>query len=274
MKILIAYFSGTGNTRYCAEYLKKRLEQPGNHVDLRSVERLPAKEAENYDFLVAGFPVYACDAPEIIKRFFAAAALTARKGAYLFCTKGFYSGNALKNAADLLRDSGYKILGWADVGMPGSDGLAFLKPDSRAAKKMYDRDFSRIEPLDRLSEVILADAGKTGDGGLQGKRIPKKITGAAANGLFRLAYAPLEKWMTAKFHADQNCVRCGFCEKICPAGNIRVTKEGVHFDGSCFLCMRCVHQCPKAAIQIGTGTVGKMRWKGPDGRFHPLERED
>lgn len=276
MKILIIFFSGTGNTFYCANYLKERLKQPGTEVRIDSVERLPKREIANYDLLIVGFPVYACDPPKIVKDYLGGIPLTSRKAAYLFCTKGLYSGNALKNAAGLLKTSGYRVLGRADVTMPGSDGLAFLKADSHAAKKLCGRDFSRIEPLDRLAETIRSDWKDTGRRAekISERRVPSKIGAAAATGLFRLVYAPVGRWFAGKFRADETCVRCGTCEKICPAGNIRVTEEGVRFDGTCFLCMRCVHQCPKAAIQIGKGTVGKMRWKGPDGRFRPLRQDE
>jgi hypothetical protein len=33
------------------------------------------------------------------------------------------------------------------------------------------------------------------------------------------------------------------------------------------------HQCTLAAIRIGKETAGKMRWKGPDGDYNPLEAE-
>jgi hypothetical protein len=70
MKILIAYFSGTGNTYYCAEYLKERLEKDGHGVSLRAMERLAKAEVPGYDILIAGFPVFVFDMPELVKDFF------------------------------------------------------------------------------------------------------------------------------------------------------------------------------------------------------------
>jgi ferredoxin len=269
MKILIVFFSGTGNTFYCANYLKERLKHAGTEIRLGSVEHLPKRKIADYDVLVVGFPVYACDVPKIVTDYLEGAPTTSLKRAYLFCTKGFYSGNALKNAAGILSASGYRVLGGADVAMPGSDGMAFLKEDSPAAKKMCGRDFSRIESLDRLAETIRSDSKDEKPDAKQ-RRLSSNAFGPAATGLFRLAFTPAERWLAGRLRADENCVRCGYCEKICPAGNIRVTDGGVRFGGTCFLCMRCVHQCPKAVVQIGKGTVGKMRWKGPDGRFRPL----
>ncbi|MFU0832227.1 MAG: hypothetical protein ACFWUC_04720 [Oscillospiraceae bacterium] len=273
MEILVAYFSGTGNTAYCAEYIKNHLEQPGIRIKTVSVEHLLNTDLAQYDAVIFGFPVYACDVPILMKNYLKQINPGSVSTAYLFCTAGAYSGNALHHAAVRLKAVGCRVAGWADVTMPGSNALAFLNKDSPAAKKMCSRDFSRIESLDRLIAKIRSDFAESGEHAreIRDVRVPLKLIGIVTDGVVHLGYTPLRKWMVRKFYADDNCIRCGYCEKICPAGNIRVTDEGVRFDGSCFLCMRCVHQCPQEAIQIGSKTVGKMRWKGPDGRYRPLD---
>ncbi|XOQ43303.1 MAG: hypothetical protein ACFWTN_02425 [Clostridium sp.] len=276
MKILVAYFSGTGNTAYCAKYIKNHLQQDGIQVRTASIERLLNDDIAQYDTVIFGFPVYACDVPDIMKHYLRQIPPDSMSTAYLFCTAGAYSGNALHRAAGLLKAVGCRVAGWADVTMPGSDALAFLQKDSPAAKKLCSRDFSRIEPLDRLVEKIRSDIadGEKHAREIRNARIPVKLIGTLANGVVHLCYAPLRRRIMDKFYADGNCIRCGYCEKICPADNIKVTTEGVRFGDTCFLCMRCVHQCPKEAIQIGRKTIGKLRWKGPDGRFRPLGTEE
>lgn len=271
MKVLIIYFSGTGNTYYCANYIKEHLTQNGNEISMYSIENLSKGEIGHYDFLITGFPVYACNVPAVMRNYLEGIPLTAGKGAYIFCTKGFSSGNSLKRASNILKSSGYHISGYADVTMPGSDGLAFLKKDSAAVRKMCNKDFKQIEPLDRLIEKIKNDikAAESTDYIASSVNIPATVSGVILDAVFKLTYIPVEHWMKGKFWADENCVRCGLCEKICPSHNIEVTDKGVCFDGHCYLCMRCIHQCPQAAIQIGKGTVGKMRWKGPDGKYNP-----
>jgi len=271
MKILIIYFSGTGNTYYCANYIKERLAQNGNEISMYSIESLSKGKIGHYDFLIAGFPVYAGDLPAVMRMYFEGIPLTACKGAYIFCTKGVFSGKSLKRASNILKSSGYHISGYADVTMPGSDGLAFLKKDSAAVRKMCNKNFKQIEPLDRLIEKIKNDikAAESTGNIASSVNIPGTISGVILDIVFKLTYIPVEHWMKGKFRADVNCVRCGLCKKICPSHNIEVTDKGVCFDGRCYLCMRCIHQCPQAAIQIGKGTIGKMRWKGPDGDYNP-----
>jgi menaquinone-dependent protoporphyrinogen IX oxidase len=82
------------------------LEESGHEVAVRSIENLKKQENHNYDSLIVGFPVYACTVPIIMKEFLIDLPLTTMKTAYIFCTKAFYSGDALDDAADLLSSSG------------------------------------------------------------------------------------------------------------------------------------------------------------------------
>lgn len=276
MKILIVYFSGTGNTYYCAKYLRERLARSGNEVRLYSIEKLPKEETACYDLLIAGFPVYACNLPAVMRDYLSGVPLTATKRAFLFCTKGFYSGNVLKKAAGLLEASGYRISGTADVTMPGSDGLAFLAKDSAAARKLCDRDFKQIVPLDSLIEKIetCIKNEKNAASEVPAVTMRTKLSGVIMDRIFQLIYAPIEHWMKGKLRTDENCIRCGLCARNCPSRNIKVTGKGVSFGKACYLCMRCIHQCPQAAIQIGKMTVGKMRWRGPDGDYNPSKPDN
>lgn len=272
MKTLILYFSGTGNTYYCARYLRERLTSAHLEAELHSLESFPREKVARYDLLVVGFPVYAGDVPGIVRDYLRGLPPARAGSAYLFFTKGLCSGNAGHHAAGLLKTAGFRIAGYADVTMPGSDGLAFLKKDSVTAKKLCSRDFSRMEQLDNLAEKIAHDAHN----GSFPSSVPRgKISGALMDLLFKPCYPLILHWLRRKFRTDEHCIRCGLCEKLCPVHNIHVTKQAVCFGDRCILCMRCVHQCPQAAIQIGRGTVGKMRWKGPGGCFKPsiLQRD-
>ncbi|MGK0467984.1 MAG: NAD-dependent dihydropyrimidine dehydrogenase PreA subunit [Clostridium sp.] len=86
--------------------------------------------------------------------------------------------------------------------------------------------------------------------------------------IMKKLFIVMEGWLKRKFWADNNCIKCKKCERICPANNIKVN-EKVSFGSNCYLCMRCVHQCPMEAIQIGKKTVGKFRWRGPLGTYNP-----
>ncbi len=78
------------------------------------------------------------------------------------------------------------------------------------------------------------------------------------NGAIKVIGALFERALLAKtdgvkaardFSVDENCVKCGTCSKVCPAGNITVTDKVV-YGGNCYNCPACVHACPQTAIHV------------------------
>lgn len=62
-----------------------------------------------------------------------------------------------------------------------------------------------------------------------------------------------------KFYADDHCIRCGKCTKMCHAHNITL-KERPLWGSNCNACLGCINGCPQRAIQNGKGTVAKGRY--------------
>ena len=75
MKILIIYFSGTGNTRKVAEKYAECFHQLGHEAELVSVDGLPKNKTLTDEFLTKlkeadivgfGYPVHAFNAPSVM----------------------------------------------------------------------------------------------------------------------------------------------------------------------------------------------------------------
>ncbi|KLU59006.1 flavodoxin [Peptococcaceae bacterium CEB3] len=134
MKVLVLYFSGTGNTEYVAKYLQKRLLGPLRQIELRSTENtLPEKTAE-FDLLIIGFPIYAGAPPEFFGQYLKLLPTVNQKGVFVFCTRAMFAGHAIKDVYELLEHKGYIPLGHRIVAMPGSDGLPFMRKNSTRGK--------------------------------------------------------------------------------------------------------------------------------------------
>lgn len=56
MKLLIVYWSGTGNTEKMAELIKEASQQNGSEVTLKSVLNANVSEINNYDVVAFGCP--------------------------------------------------------------------------------------------------------------------------------------------------------------------------------------------------------------------------
>lgn len=272
MKILILYFSGTGNTEYVGRYIKEHLSTE-HKIEISPMEVFNKEDVAKYDTLYFGFPVYGGDLPDFIKEYIEDISLTTTKSVFVFTTKAFYSGLAMQHALNTFQKQGFISLGYANVNMPGSDGLAFMKKESLQARKMVEKDFSKLEEVDKLinrSKEIFNEIGKADI-----KQFSVKVRSSLINTLFskilKAIFVIFEDRIEKNLYADDSCIRCSLCEQICPAGNIRVNEEGVTFGDECYHCLRCLHQCPQEAIQLGKRTRGKFRWKGPLSDYKPLK---
>lgn len=270
MKILILYFSGTGNTEFIAQYIEKHLNSDISEIELFPLELFKKDTISKYDILIFGFPVYGFDIPVFIQEYLKDIPTTRTKSVFIFCTKAFSSGISITHAAQIFKKAGYNTLGYADVTLPGSDGLAFLKKDSKMVCKISNRDFSKIEAADIIINRINKVLNTSEDSDLKQfyLNINSNIFVSFYSAILKKVFMLLEDWLKKKFWANDNCIKCKKCEKICPSKNIEVNKK-VSFGNNCYLCMRCLHQCPVEAIQIGKNTVGKFRWKGPLGTYNP-----
>nr|WP_312578536.1 EFR1 family ferrodoxin [Sedimentibacter sp.] len=273
MKVLVLYFSGTGNTAYVGKYIAERLKCENFEVRTVSIEMANKSIITEYDYLIFGFPVYACDVPLFVQNYLKEFPLTKNKSVFIYCTKAIESGVSLIHAQKIFEKNGYYAMGLADVKMPGSDGLAFVKKDSSMVIKIQKKFFENFPEANYLIERVIKVQKSVESGENINKYkvtskigVSKKIIGQ----ILMKVYPFFENNLKKKFWADDKCIKCKKCEKICPSHNIEV-KERVEFDDKCYLCMRCIHQCPTEAIQIGKNTEGKFRWKGPNGSFNPLE---
>ncbi|HEY66688.1 MAG TPA: hypothetical protein G4N97_00260 [Thermoflexia bacterium] len=273
MRLLILFFSGTGNTHYVAEYLARKLEHLPIEILVRSIEQVPAGEVPEFDLLAVGFPVHAVDSPLFFQEYLRRLPPREDRGVFVFCTKGAFAGGAVRRNLQRLASRGYIPLGGGSVGMPGNDGLAFIPRNSWMARAAQNKDFDHLKSADRLAcrmeEVLRGiSAGRpVGDYRVQ---IPHSAGRSLTDRLWRAVYNRFTEPLKRRFYADERCNQCLLCTRICPAHNIRLEDGRVHFGDHCYLCLRCIHQCPQEAIQIGRWTVGKFRWRGPKGDFNPL----
>ena len=140
MKILITYFSGTGNTAFVAEKLAEclRAAEPRqgrpaatNHtISCTPVERVGDPELTATDIVVLGFPIYACDAPapiyEFVRRSVPAPSRATSAPAtpvVLFCTKGMVAGSALRRLTRAMTLTRFRVAAGVTILMAGSDAL-------------------------------------------------------------------------------------------------------------------------------------------------------
>ncbi|WP_018248793.1 EFR1 family ferrodoxin [Orenia marismortui] len=277
MKILILYFSGTGNTYFIANMIYINFKEDNYKIQLSSIENFLPENVKGYDILIFGFPIYACDMPLFLQEYVDRMSLPKSRGVMLFSTFGFYAGNSLRRTAKKFIDKGFIPLVSEEVKMPGSDGLAFMKKDSNFVNKVLSKNYLENPIIKNYVNKIYNFIDKNTDKLKQELNREDlvmsklKARGVVLDSFVKMIYNPGERFIKNRFWADNKCIKCRLCEKICPANNIRVTNNEVIFSNQCYLCMRCIHQCPVESIQIGKWTVDKFRWQGPNNDYKPAK---
>ena len=69
---------------------------------------------------------------------------------------------------------------------------------------------------------------------------------------------------------QEKCIGCGFCTRVCPRGNLKLTGDGIRAEGSCEYCLACVHNCTQKALTLRSPMAGRPGERNPEARYrHP-----
>ena len=249
MKVLIIYFSGTGNTLKVAEKYASTFTELGHEAELVSIDGLPKNKAltdefltklSNADLVGFGYPVHAFNAPSVMLKLakFLPKQPNAKR-AFIFNT----SGEPLKlnnissfKFARMLKRRRYLVFSEYHYCMPYN--IIFRHTDTMAYKMWHTAE--QLIPLD-VKEIVEGTSHKlqrVSCGGLIACVIRCEHWGVRLNG--------------KQYKVKKECVHCQKCINVCPTHNITVKKNGqLKFGGDCLMCMRCAQLCPKDAIKTG-----------------------
>lgn len=243
-RAVIFFFSGTGNTWWVADRIKKQLDAKGINADTVSIDTLTPKKADwwikSADLVVFGWPVYSSDMPDPMKRFVDSLPVVEKgKHVHVFCTQSAFSADG----------AWFQHRRFEDKGLVIDSAEHFIMPSNKSGVGSEAHFFAIMErcgrSVERYASRLLA-----GRAPVRGRY--SAWLGALQRAPFHLFYGDMQK----RAHADAaKCTGCGLCPTLCPAGNI-VMKDGkAEFQGHCELCMRCTAFCPARAISIpGSGS--------------------
>lgn len=234
------YFSGTGNTKHCLEYLLKLIDENAVAYSIED-ENTPSAIQSNNEIVFA-YPVYYSYLPIIVSDFITNnSAFWKDKKIFIIATMGLFSGDGAGCSARLFKKYGAKILGGLHIKMPDCIG------DVKLLKKSHDENRKIImkadDKIEKTSRGILAE------------KYPKNGLSVVSRfaGLFgqRLYFRKKTKQYYCGIKINTaKCIACGLCASICPMNNIAVTNRVVSFNEKCTMCYRCFSNCPKQAITI------------------------
>lgn len=248
---MIVYFSATGNSRYCASYLSRRLGDPA--VDsteaLRRQEALTLSSQQPWVFVC---PTYAWQIPRVFAELLRRSTFTGSRAAYFVMTCGGETGNAQAGLRDLCREKGLTYQGLFPIAMPDNYLVLFKTPGPREARELVMAARPRLEEAARA--IQRGEAAPP----LPVKLLDRVKSGPVNEGMYRYFIR------TKKFRVTDQCIHCGVCAEVCPLANIRLENGTPRWGGRCTHCMACISRCPREAIEYGASTRGKVRYRCPD----------
>lgn len=233
---MIFYFTATGNSLYVAKQLSK---------DCRSIPKVIHGDchyrAESIGIVC---PVYGHEMPAMVKRFFAKAELETDYF-YLILTYGNRHGGAAELAEVYLRGIGKQAdyintIKMADNFLPAFD---MEEQVATLSEKKIE------EHIDKIKKDIFERKHRIQTASEEDRAVHQAY-------LKRQEAIPDKTWAEL-YTVTEECIGCGICMRVCPAGCITLKEQrAIHhpLDDAgnlvCEVCMACIHNCPKNAIRL------------------------
>lgn len=253
---MIFYFSGTGNSLYIAKNIQKKSRATLISIvkelrENRTYYEYVLEEGEDIGFV---FPVYAWAPPKMVLDFIDKVEFSNYKDNYIYSVVacGENIGDTMKLVDKKLKDKNLKL----------HSGFSAITPNNYIVLGDVDSKDIEEKKLKSLEEFLI-NVNKIISKKERGVFLTEKgsIPWVLTNVVSLIFNKSCNS--TKKFYADDKCIGCGICEKICPSSCISV-KEKPSWKGDCTHCLSCINLCPTKAIQYGKNTKNKGRYKNPN----------
>lgn len=223
------YFTGTGNSLYAAKQLDN---------DYRSIPQVLRQGKLTFSAECIGVvcPIYGHEMPRMVKGFLKEAVFHTEY-LYLVLTYGKRHGGAAELAGKYLESVGKRADYINTVLMVDNFLPAFDMTQELALNKKVDEQLALIRSDIEGKKYSVQTAS------FQDRMAHKGYLATVKNSLETI-------W--ADYRITDDCVGCGICARVCPAGCIRIDRQrAVNTGENCQACYACIHACPKTAIQFG-----------------------
>ncbi len=257
-KVVIYYFSGTGNAQNTASWIGDEVKRNGIDIEIINISLVSYhKLRKPGDYTLIGFisPTHGFHFPEIMRKFIYnfpkvnncdAFILNTRAGTRIFklCLPGL-SGILHYWTSVLLMMKGFTITGLFPVDLPSN----WISTHPSMRKKGIDLIYQHTEPKVRQFAMDI----------LNGRKRFRALYDIIQDLLISpvaLGYILCGKYFFAKsFIASLDCNDCGLCINSCPVKAIKKIDGRMFWTHKCESCMKCMNICPKKAIETAHGFI-------------------
>lgn len=237
-KVLIHFFSGTGNTYHMVNVIGDRIKQQGYEVVYNNIELGNAEQVKDIALHIFSYPVYAFGTPSIVLRYLKNLKPVEQCKAAVICSCYEYEGQSLAHVSSILNRKGYDVF-LTDIGIYPQNWTQIANPveEKLQSKVVEATDKSMLELADKITTFQVSF------------RKCSKLNLPWTWFVFSLFNIAGRRILGKTFIADKSCVSCKKCIKGCPAKAIRLSKGKPKWNWKCENCQRCINMCPNSSIQ-------------------------
>lgn len=244
---MILFFTGTGNSRYIArsiaDSLGDELLDMNERIKKWDVSGITAEER-----LVFVVPTYAWRIPRIVEKWIDETPFSGKFKVWFVMDCGGEIGDADKYIRRLCIKKSFDYMGVKQVVMPENYVAMFDVPNEEQAARIIEK----AKPDIAEASKIIKD----------GKSFPQPRRNAYDRLMSDIVNPVFYKFFVkaAAFTANNKCIGCKKCIKLCPLNNIELKGGKPAWGKNCTHCMACICFCPTEAIEYGKKSVGKPRY--------------
>lgn len=248
MRATIYYFSSTGNSLAIAN----RIAQGLGDCDVRSMAAGSPKAPAGGPGHALGFvfPVYYSGLPRLVKRFVRSLDIPKDTYCFAYTTYGGTDADTLGMLDDILKEKGARLSFGAGARMPGNYIIEYQAFSERSIQRLIGKALASAD--EAAAKIARRDS----------QPVRRKLRWISRRISSKLMDTRIREWDEA-FRATDKCTGCGLCSRICPAGNIRIIRDRPLWQHHCEHCVACIQWCPAEAIEYGSKTIGRKRYRYP-----------
>jgi len=256
-KLIIYYFSGTGNSRNVALWLSNVAREnsiESRLINIGQIDRLTIEQPDPDALVAFVSPIHGFNYPPVMMHFIMRFPKGKNKVLLMNTRAGMLIGKwnvpgltgiAFYLSAFILKLKGYSIKAMFPVDLPSNWISVHPGLNERTVKYLHERN----------QEKVYRFARKIFDGGSDFRSVFEIIQDTLIAPI-SLGYYFIGRFFFSKtYYASADCDNCDLCIKSCPVKAIKKVDNRPFWTFNCESCMRCMSNCPKKAIETAHGSV-------------------
>ncbi len=257
-KLIIYYFSGTGNARNVSHWISDIAKNHNIPTEITDISKLKSRNEIKIEAnSLIGFccPTHGFNFPPIMFHFLLRFPMSKKNDVFIINTRAgmkagkFFlpglSGLAQILSAFVLILKGYGIKGMFPVDLPSNWSSFHPGIKSKIVDSIYKRRKKQTE----------AFAHKIINNGKNYKGLKTIIIDLLLTPIAFLYYIVGRFILAKSFYASKDCTNCNICVQKCPVQAIKLVDNRPFWTHKCESCMQCMNICSERAIETAHGYV-------------------